>query len=93
MYGGTDFWASLMTQIEKLEGGEMFVERFWHHAAALPPASSTADAVTNWIGEINYAGCTNLNIFFYYELGFPQRDGTTRPRIRAHPPKPGHGCL
>jgi hypothetical protein len=93
MYGGTDFWASLMMQIEQREGGEMFVERFWHHAAALPRASSTAGAVTNWISEINYAGCTNLDIFFYDELGFPLPGGTTRPRVRAHPPNLGHGCV
>jgi hypothetical protein len=92
MYGGTDFWASLMMQVAKAEGGQTFVERFWHHADSLPRAHSTARAVTNWINDINYAGCTNLNIFFYDELGFPKSDGTTMPRRRATPLKPGRGC-
>ena len=93
MYSGTDLFASLMMQIEKLEGGDLFVQRFWHHAAALPSATSTAGAVANWISDINYAGCRNLNIFFYDELGFSLPNGTTRPRVPAHPPPLGHGCV
>ncbi|TMK39111.1 MAG: hypothetical protein E6G56_12060 [Actinobacteria bacterium] len=92
MYGGTDFWASLMMQVAQAEGDQNFVSRFWHHAGSLPKARSTTQAVTNWIKDINYAGCVNLNIFFYDELGFPMPDGTTMPRRRASPLAPGRGC-
>ena len=37
LYGGTDFWASLMTQLADRHGGQTFVARFWRHAGTLPP--------------------------------------------------------
>jgi serralysin len=83
LYGGTDFWASLMTQLAKRHGGQTFVERFWHHAGDLPAATSTTDAVTNWVQDASYAACTDLSPVFYVRWGFPRPDGSVTPRHRA----------
>lgn len=92
MYGGTDFWASLMTQLARRHGGQTFVTRFWRHASSLPPASSTAQAVTNWVADANYAACTELSSVFYSRWGFPQPDGTesARPAASTVPEPKGH---
>lgn len=93
LYGGTDFWASLMMQLAHRHGGQRFVRRFWHHAGALPTASSTADAVTNWVDDANYAACVNLKPVFYKRWGFPRPDGTVTPRPPAGAvPEPKGRC-
>jgi serralysin len=91
LYGGTDFWASLMTQLARRHGGQRFVARFWHHAGTLPAASSTTDAVTNWVGAASYAACTDLRPVFYVRWGFPRPDGsvTQRPPSGAVPEPKG----
>ena len=87
LYGGTDFWASLMTQLADRHGGQTFVQRFWHHADTLPAASSTTDAVTNWVRDASYAACTDLSPVFYDRWGFPrpewQRDAASYGQRRA----------
>jgi hypothetical protein len=92
LYGGTDFWASLMTQLADRHGGQRFVARFWHHADSLPAASSTTEAVTNWVRDANYAACTDLSSVFYDRWGFPRPDGsvTQRPPANAVPEPKGH---
>jgi hypothetical protein len=92
LYGGTDFWASLMMQLAERHGGQTFVSRFWHHVDSLPAASSTADAVTNWVDDASYAACTDLGPVFYDRWGFPRPDGsvTTRPPASAVPEPQGH---
>ena len=92
LYSGTDFWASLMMQLARRHGGQKFVERFWHHAAELPPASSTTGAVTNWVNDASYAACVNLGPVFYERWGFPRPDGsvTPRPPASAVPEPKGH---
>jgi hypothetical protein len=93
LYGGTDFWASLMMQLAARHGGQIFVERFWHHAAALPAASSTTDAVTNWVNDASYAACTDLSRVFYDRWGFPRPDGSVTPRVAANAvPEPQVSC-
>jgi hypothetical protein len=92
-YGGTDFWASLMTQLADRHGGQAFVRRFWHHAGQLPAAGSTSDAVTNWVNDASYAACTDLGAVFYDRWGFPRPDGTTTPRPAADAvPEPTGHC-
>jgi hypothetical protein len=83
MYGGTDFWASLMTQLAQHHGGQTFVERFFRHVHELPVASSTTEAVTNWVNDASYAACTDLAPVFYERWGFPRPDGTVAPRPAA----------
>ena len=92
LYGGTDFWASLMTQLADRHGGQTFVARFWHHASSLPAASSTTDAVTNWVQAASYAACTDLSPVFYDRWGFPRPDGsvTQRPPASTVPEPKGH---
>jgi hypothetical protein len=93
LYGGTDFWASLMMQLAARHGGQMFVERFWHHAGDLPAATSTTDAVTNWVIDASYAACTDLSSVFYVRWGFPRPDGTVTPRPPAYAvPEPKGRC-
>ena len=41
MYGGTDFWASIMMNLASHYHGQTFVNRFWHHLGSLPAAIST----------------------------------------------------
>jgi serralysin len=91
LYGGTDFWASLMIQLAARHGGQTFVARFWHHAGDLPVASSTTDAVTNWVRDASYAACTDLSRVFYVRWGFPRPDGsiTARPPASAVPEPKG----
>jgi serralysin len=92
LYGGTDFWASLMMQLAKRHGGQKFVKRFWQHAGELPVASSTTAAVTNWVQDANYAACTDLSSVFYVRWGFPRPDGsiTKRPAANTVPEPKGH---
>jgi hypothetical protein len=93
LYGGTDFWASLMTQLARRHGGQTFVRRFWHHASQLPAASSTTDAVTNWVRDANYAACTDLSTVFYERWGFPRPDASVTPRPPAATvPEPSGHC-
>jgi hypothetical protein len=93
LYGGSDFWASLMTQLAARHGGQTFVERLWHHAADLPAASSTTDAVTNWVHDADYAACTDLGPVFYDRWGLPRPDGTITPRPPASTvPEPQGRC-
>jgi serralysin len=97
LYQGTDFWASLMMQLARLHGEQTFVARFWQHAEALPLASSTTDAVTNWVQEASYAACTDLSSVFYVRWGFPRPDAsvTSRPPAGAVPEPTGdcrHGA-
>jgi hypothetical protein len=92
LYGGTDFWASLMMQLADRHGGQMFLARFFQHASTLPATSSTAGAVTNWVQDANYAACTDLSSVFYLRWGFPRPDGTVSPRppAGAVPEPTGH---
>jgi hypothetical protein len=92
LYGGTDFWASLMEQLADRHGGQKFVERFWHRVGTQPAASSTTDAVTNWVQAANHAACTDLSSVFYNRWGFPRPDGsvTERPPASAVPEPTGH---
>ena len=91
MYGGTDFWASLMMQLARRHGGQTFVKRFWQHAGELPAATSTTGAVTNWVNDASYAACTNLSSVFYERWGFPGPNGTVtvRPPASAVPEPKG----
>jgi hypothetical protein len=91
MYGGTDFWASLMMQLAARHGGQAFLNRFFQHVGTLPAATSTAGAVTNWLAAANYAACTDLSSVFYTRWGFPHPDGTvtTRPPADAVPEPTG----
>jgi len=82
LYGGTDFWASIMMQLAERHGGQKFVKRFWHDASRLQRATSTTEAVTNWVRAASYAACTDLSSVFYDRWGFPRPDGT----VTARPP-------
>jgi serralysin len=93
LYGGTDFWASLMTQLAARHGGQTFVARFWHDTGTLPAASSTTGAVTNWVQDASYAACTDLSSVFYARWGFPRPDGTVASRSPAAAvPEPQGRC-
>jgi hypothetical protein len=93
MYGGTDFWASLMMQLAGRHGGQTFVKRFWQHAGELPAASSTVGAVTNWVNDASDAACTDLSPVFYKRWGFPRPDGSITPRPPASTvPEPKGHC-
>jgi hypothetical protein len=93
LYGGTDFWASLMMQLAERHGGQTFVDRFWHHASDLPVAVSTTDAVTNWEQDASYAACTDLSPVFYERWGFPRPNGSITPRPPASTvPEPKGHC-
>jgi hypothetical protein len=91
LYGGTDFWASLMMQLAARHGGQTFLHRFFTDLGTLPAASSTAAAVTNWLTAANYAACTGLSPVFYTRWGFPHPDGTvtTRPPASSVPEPTG----
>lgn len=80
LYGGADFWASIMMHLTARHGDQGFVQRFWRLVGGLPTASSTTDAVTNWVQAANSAACTDLSPVFYDRWGFPRPDGTTAPR-------------
>jgi hypothetical protein len=92
LYGGTDFWASLMMQLAARHGGQVFVDRFWQHVGALPAAATTTEAVTNWVNAASYAACTDLSSVFFLRWGFPRPDGSTiqRPPAATIPEPKGH---
>jgi hypothetical protein len=92
LYGGTDFWASLMMQLTSRHGGQKFVSGFFHYASSLPGALTTADAVTNWVKAASFAACVDLSPVFYDRWGFPRPDGTVtqRPTASTVPEPIGH---
>jgi hypothetical protein len=93
MYGGTDFWASIMMKLASLYGGQKFVGRFWQHLGSLPAATSTPAAITNWLDGANYASCVDLTTVFYQRWAFPQPDGSVvspRPKPSSVPFPVGH---
>jgi len=93
LYGGTDFWASLMMQLATRHGGQKFVSAFFHYASSLPAALTTGDAVTNWVRAASVAACVNLSTVFYDRWGFPRPDGTVTPRPPASTvPEPIGNC-
>jgi hypothetical protein len=94
LYGGSDFWASIMMKLASLYGGQRFVGRFFHHLSSLPAATSTPEAIANWLDDANYASCTDLSSVFYKRWGFPQPDGSVvDPRPTASSvPFPRGGC-
>jgi hypothetical protein len=93
-YGGPDFWASIMMKLASLYGGQRFVGRFFHHLSSLPAATSTPEAIANWLDDANYASCTDLSSVFYKRWGFPQPDeSVVDPRPTASSvPFPRGGC-
>ncbi len=93
--GGTDFWASLMTQLAWWREGNGFVEQFWHDASQLPSAGSTDAAVTNWVRAASEAACQNLDLYFYDILSFPRANGSVMKRSRFSPVllKPTNACV
>jgi len=93
--GGTDFYASLMTQLAQWRGNQVFVQAFWRDASALPPANSTTTAVTNWERAASQASCSNLSFYFYNTLSFPQPNGSVTQRHRSSPValRPTTGCV
>jgi hypothetical protein len=93
MYGGTDFWASIMMKLASLYGDQKFTSRFWHHASLLPAATSMPGVITNWLNEADYASCVNLRPVFYRRWGFPQPNGAVvnpRPVASTVPFPVGH---
>jgi hypothetical protein len=93
MYGGTDFWASIMMKLASVYDGQTFVSRFWHHLSSLPKATSTSGAITNWLADADYASCVDLRSVFYKRWGFPQPDGSVvdpRPAATSVPFPVGH---
>jgi len=93
LYEGTDFWASLMMQLARRHGGQEFVARFWDHVGGLPAATSTTQAVTNWVQAASSAACADLRPVFHLRWGFPRPDGTTSPRPAAGSvPEPTGRC-
>jgi hypothetical protein len=93
MYGGSDFWASIMMKLASLYGNQRFVARFWHHLSLLPAATSTPTAISNWLADTNYASCNDLSSVFYQRWGLPQPDGTVvdpRPSASSVPFPSGH---
>jgi hypothetical protein len=93
MYGGTDFWASIMMKLASHYNGQTFVKRFWHHLGSLPAATSTPSAITNWLSDADYASCVDLSSVFYQRWGFPQPDGSVvnpRPAASTVPFPAGH---
>jgi hypothetical protein len=83
LYGGTDFWASLMMQLAARHGGQQFIERFWQAVDELPAATSTAGSVANWEAAASSAACAELADVFYLRWGFPRPDGTVSARESA----------
>jgi hypothetical protein len=80
MYGGTDFFASIVDLLTRY-GGECFLQRFLADAEAEPSADSVDAAVTNFVNAASKAAGVNLDTFFYKYWGFPKTDGTTLPRV------------
>jgi hypothetical protein len=92
-YSGTDFWTSIMMRLAREHGDQRFVHRFWRAANKLPAASSTADAVTNWVHAASIAACTDLSRVFYERWSFPQPNGAVSARVPADTvPEPTGSC-
>lgn len=93
MYGGTDFWASIMMKLASLYGNQMFVSRFFHNLGVYPGATSTPSAINNWLSAVDYAACNGLSSVFYQRWGFPRPDGSVvnpRPTASSVPFPAGH---
>jgi len=93
--GGTDFWASLMTQLAQWRGGQLFVGAFWRNASTLPAAGSTPMAVANWEHAASQVACADLSVCFYTILSFPRPSGSLSPRHHFSPAAltPTNSCV
>jgi hypothetical protein len=62
-----------MMRLAARYGDQAFVERFFRSVDRLPPATSTAGAVANWVKAASEAACADLSTVFYDRWGFPRQ--------------------
>ena len=79
IYGGTDFFASILNLLSRY-GGECFLKRFFAAASSEPAAVTDDEAVTNFVNATSQAAEVDLGPFFYTYWGFPKANGTSQPR-------------
>jgi hypothetical protein len=80
VYGGTDFFASIVDLLAAHYGGHCFIRHFLAAALTRPGISTDNAAVTNFVRAASHAAGAGLGPFFYDYWAFPQPDGTTNPR-------------
>jgi len=91
MYGGTDFFASIVHLLSTHYGGRCFVKDLFASIATDPATSTDDGAVTNFVNSASHVAGVDLGPFFYGHWAFPRADGTTGARVAggiASLPKP-----
>lgn len=95
VYGGTDFFASIVHLLATHYGGDCFIRTFLSDALSQPSASTDDAAVTNFVNAASQASGVDLGPFFYDYWAFPQSNGTVNARasggIAALPGQPATG--
>jgi hypothetical protein len=81
VYGGTDFFASIVHLLATHYGGDCFIQHFLAAAINKPSVTTDDAAVSNFIMTASQVAGANLGSFFYNYWGFPQPNGTTNPRV------------
>ncbi len=96
VYGGTDFFASIVHLLAARYGGHCFIRRFLASVLTRPSTSSDDAAVANFVRAASHVAGVNLKPFFYDYWAFPQPDGKNNPRTSggiAALPRPSKSSL
>jgi hypothetical protein len=80
VYGGTDFFASIIHLLATHYGGDCFIQHFLATVLGEPSVSTDAAAVTNFITAASHVVGADLGPFFYNYWSFPLPNGTSSPR-------------
>ena len=83
VYGGTDFFASIVHLLAQHYGGSCFVRNLWSTVLTEPSVSTDNGAVTNFVNAASHVAGVNLGQFFYQYWGFPRSDGSVAARVQG----------
>ncbi|WP_460687849.1 PKD domain-containing protein [Niabella aquatica] len=72
--GGTDLFASFCMRLMRDYGGQNFIQQVWKKAATMPTATTTQDAVDNFILASCAAANKNLTTLFTTTWRWPMSD-------------------
>lgn len=75
---GPDLVASMVMRLERDYGGETFVRRFWKEVGNQPSATTTQDALNNFVRAASAAASTDLTSLFRDRWRWPVGRGIAR---------------
>ena len=82
---GTDLFASFCLRLARDHGGREFVKRLWHAAGELPKATTTRDAVDNFVIAASRAAKIDLAPHFADRWRWPVSPAARKAAAEAKP--------